>query len=73
MRGRTSGLPITGGGAGMAAPQLEQNRALPGNPVPHFWQKTAIAHSSSKKACYAQDTLPQGRRFRNSPAAETSL
>jgi hypothetical protein len=34
------------GAAGMTFPQLEQNRALGGNPVPQRLQKTAIMLAS---------------------------
>jgi hypothetical protein len=45
--GRTSGLPGTGCAAKITEPQLEQNRALCGNPVPQRLQKTAISLSPS--------------------------
>jgi hypothetical protein len=34
--GRTSGLPAMYGTTGTTAPQLEQKRALGGNPVPQL-------------------------------------
>jgi hypothetical protein len=45
--GRASGLPNMGWATGITPPQLEQNRALNGKPVPHRLQKTAIIDPSS--------------------------
>jgi len=61
--GLTSGLPVMNCGPQTAAPQLEQNRALSGNPVPQRLQNSAMIDPSSRNRNYSQHTEKSPGRF----------
>jgi hypothetical protein len=57
MSGLTNGRPDIGCATGIAAPQLEQKRALVGSPVPQRLQKKGMLENSSRqKDNRSQDT-----------------